>query len=129
MHFVAETEAGNVCAQEPVINIKDVPEDRFRLECIVCRSTAGACVQCIHMTGQKRSGRKHSAKGKGWCNRPFHVGCAAYFDPSQAEFAGKRRFYMVHMEAREQPNEQLGCKAIVCPIHSASYFDGTCSLY
>ena len=39
MHFVAETMAGNVCAQEPVIDIKDVPDERFRMECLVCKST------------------------------------------------------------------------------------------
>ena len=38
MHFVAETMAGNVCAQEPVIDIKDVPDERFRMECLVCKS-------------------------------------------------------------------------------------------
>lgn len=45
MHFVAETEAGDACAQEPVINIKDVPDKRFEMTCFVCGSSHGACVQ------------------------------------------------------------------------------------
>ena len=42
-------------------------------------SAQGACVQCEHLSGghhKKKSSTK--GKGKGCCNRPFHVGCAVY---------------------------------------------------
>eukprot|EP00802_Teleaulax_amphioxeia_P027050 Tamp_28279.p1 GENE.Tamp_28279~~Tamp_28279.p1 ORF type:complete len:184 (-),score=23.76 Tamp_28279:88-639(-) len=107
MHFVAETEAGDVCAQEPVINIKDVPDERFRMECVVCESSAGACVQCEHMTSKKL--KKFSSKGKGCCNRPFHVGCAAYFkDPNKTDNA---RFFL---DVKELPNKLVHVHCVVC---------------
>ena len=86
MHFVPETEAGDGWTQEPVINIKDVPEKRFDMDCIVCGSRAGACVQCQHMTSDHRKKKaKSSSKGKGCCNRPFHVGCAVYMGETERE--------------------------------------------
>jgi len=103
MHFVAETEAGDACAQEPVINIQDVPEKRFEMTCFVCGSNEGACVQCEHQTGRGKKNKSNKAsKGKGFCNRAFHVGCAAYIDPDKAQTKG--RFFM---EVREMPNQQV----------------------
>ena len=34
--------------------------------------------RCQHVTGKKGKSRFAATRGKGCCNRPFHVGCAVY---------------------------------------------------
>jgi len=101
---------------EAMINEEEEKDDQEE-NGINCRSLNFE-LKCEHLAGAK-SGKKSSkfvSKGKGCCNRPFHVGCAAYIDPVKANMPG--RFYM---DSKQLPNDEIH-HVKVCPVHAQRYY-------
>eukprot|EP00045_Choanoeca_perplexa_P017146 m.243259 g.243259 ORF g.243259 m.243259 type:complete len:1416 (+) comp17461_c0_seq2:46-4293(+) len=58
--WVPETNFANPSFLEPVRDLDDVPQDRFKMTCYVCNRKNGACIQCMKKN----------------CYQAFHVTCA-----------------------------------------------------
>ncbi|KAI8971081.1 PHD-zinc-finger like domain-containing protein [Pilobolus umbonatus] len=60
--WIPEVNLSNSVYMEPIDNIENIPKNRWKLTCSICRQRHGACIQCDH---------KH-------CFVAFHVTCARW---------------------------------------------------
>ncbi|KAK9467401.1 PHD-zinc-finger like domain-containing protein [Lipomyces arxii] len=58
--WIPEVSVGNMVYLEPVVRVDNVPRQRWKLVCYVCRQKTGACIQCFNRS----------------CFTAFHVTCA-----------------------------------------------------
>ncbi|PKY04861.1 hypothetical protein P168DRAFT_289726 [Aspergillus campestris IBT 28561] len=104
--WTPEIKFGNSKELEPAEGFAQIPMDRFRETCKICKSNKGACVPC-HFSG---------------CNARFHVGCAHQaqypfgFDITPVKNSRKDTVQSVRL------GEETGVAAagIWCPHHSVS---------
>ncbi|PWN18131.1 hypothetical protein BCV69DRAFT_253233, partial [Microstroma glucosiphilum] len=58
--WIPETSVSNQVYMEPIDSVEKIPKARWKLQCYLCRSRHGACIQCDNKT----------------CFTAFHVTCA-----------------------------------------------------
>ena len=61
--WTPEVRFGNESRMEPVVNLQQIPEFRWKLLCELCKKNKGCCVECSYSDGEK-------------CQSAFHITCA-----------------------------------------------------
>ncbi|CAB3403445.1 unnamed protein product [Caenorhabditis bovis] len=91
--WLPECRFGDIEKREPIMEIEEIPEERWHLKCSVCDTRQGACIQCTHPG----------------CKTAFHVTCAL-----------RSGFTMKIEQDTTDPNQDRVAMISLCKKHTSA---------